>query len=82
MSDNWTVRQNLRYARNEVDYTGFYGDSFTVPGGWAGDPVNRRLFGRFWDSSITKVGLLTTDQGVEGRFVTARVEHRVLAGVD
>ncbi|MBB3177289.1 TonB-dependent siderophore receptor [Variovorax sp. Sphag1AA] len=81
-NDDWSVRQNLRFARNNVDYTGFYGDSFTEPGGWAGDPVNKRLFGRFWDSSITKVNLLTTDQNIEGRFNTGALEHQVLTGVD
>ncbi|MDM0031605.1 TonB-dependent siderophore receptor [Variovorax sp. J22P271] len=81
-NDQWAVRQNLRYTHNDVDYTGFYGDAFTVPGGWAGDPVNKRLFGRFWDSSITKVNMLTADQNVEGRFQTGGVQHQVLAGFD
>lgn len=81
-NDQWAVRQNLRYTHNDVDYTGFYGDAFTVPGGWAGDPVNKRLFGRFWDSSITKVNMLTADQNVEGRFATGALQHQVLTGFD
>ena len=81
-NDQWAVNQNLRYTHNNVDYTGFYGDSFTVPGGWAGDPVNKRLFGRFWDSSITKVNMLQADQYVQGRFQTGAVEHQVLTGLD
>ncbi|MDM0115730.1 TonB-dependent siderophore receptor [Variovorax sp. J22R133] len=81
-NENWAVRQNLRYTHNDVDYTGFYGDSFTVPGGWAGDPINQRLFGRFWDSSINKVNMWTADQNVEGKFRTGLVEHRLLTGVD
>jgi iron complex outermembrane receptor protein len=82
LGDDWTVRQNLRYARNEVDYTGFYGDSFTLPGGWAGDPGNRRLFGRFYSSDVSKVGLVTADQSVEGRIAAGGIEHRVLVGLD
>ena len=81
-NDDWAVRQNLRYTHNDNEYTGFYGDSFTLPGGWAGDPVNQRMFGRFWDSSINKVNMITADQNVEGRLVTGALEHRLLAGVD
>ncbi|MBU2288883.1 MAG: TonB-dependent siderophore receptor [Gammaproteobacteria bacterium] len=81
-NDRWSVRQNVRFTRNNVDYTGFYGDSFTLPGGWAGDPVNKRLFGRFADSSITKVDMSTADQHVEGRFETGAVRHQVLVGFD
>lgn len=81
-NDQWAVRQNLRYTRNDVDYTGFYGDAFTLAGGWAGDPENKRLYGRFWDASITKVNMLLADQNVEGRFQTGAVQHQVLTGFD
>ncbi|WP_073102685.1 TonB-dependent siderophore receptor [Pollutimonas bauzanensis] len=81
-NDNWTVRQNFRWAKNEVDYRSVYGDSFTLPGGWAGDPVNKRLLGRYADATITKVNMLTADQHLEGKFQTGAVKHQVLLGFD
>jgi iron complex outermembrane receptor protein len=79
---DWTVRQNLRYSRNTVDYRSLYGDSFNLPGGWAGDPVGQRLFGRFADATLTRVRMLDVDQHLEGRFATGAVNHQVLAGLD
>lgn len=78
----WTMRQNLRWTRNEVDYRSLYGDSFSLPGSWAGDPVNKRLFGRFAYADLNKVRLLTTDQHLEGRFAAAGISHQLLAGLD
>jgi iron complex outermembrane receptor protein len=80
--DNWTVRQNFRWAKNKVDYRSLYGDSFTLPGGWAGDPVNKRLFGRFADATVTNVTMLTADQHLEGKFDTGAVKHNLLVGFD
>ena len=54
-NDAWVLRQNMRFTRNDVDYFTHYGDSFTTAGGWAGDPVNKRLFGRFQDATVTHV---------------------------
>jgi len=80
--ERWTVRQNVRYTDTDVDYRTLYGDSFTLPGDWAGDPVDKRLFGRFADATITKTKLLTADQNVLGKFDTGPVRHEVLFGVD
>lgn len=82
IDERWTVRQNLRYARNEVAYWNLYGDAFTLPGGWAGDPVGQRLFGRFASAENTQVRMLNADQHVEGRLRTGPVEHTLLLGVD
>ncbi|MGB6104095.1 MAG: TonB-dependent siderophore receptor [Pusillimonas sp.] len=81
-NDSWTMRQNFRWAKNEVDYRTLYGDSFTVPGGWAGDPVNKRLFGRYADATLTKVNMLTADQHLAGKFQTGAVSHQMLLGFD
>ncbi|MDS1140230.1 TonB-dependent siderophore receptor [Pusillimonas sp. SM2304] len=81
-NDNWAVRQNFRWAKNEVDYRSLYGDSFTLPGGWAGDPVNKRLFGRYADATLTKVNMLTADQHLAGKFDTGAVSHQMLLGFD
>ena len=81
-NDNWSVRQNLRYTNTDVDYRTLYGDSFSLPGDWAGDPVNKRLFGRFADATITKTRLLQADQNVMGSFEAAGVKHKLLLGLD
>ncbi|TEA77955.1 TonB-dependent siderophore receptor [Allopusillimonas ginsengisoli] len=81
-NDDWTVRQNVRFSRNKVDYRSLYGDSFTLPGGWAGDPVNKRLFGRFADASVTTVNMVSADQHIDGKFNTGEVSHHVLLGLD
>lgn len=78
----WTLRQNLRYARNTVDYRSLYGDSFSLPGGWAGDPVGQRLFGRFAYASLTNVRMLSVDQHLQGELQTGAVKHTLLAGID
>lgn len=78
----WTIRQNLRYSRNTVDYRTLYADSFSLPGDWVADPVNKRLIGRFGGENLTRAHLLDIDQHVEGRFATGAVSHQVLAGVD
>jgi len=81
-NENWSVRQNLRYTNTDVDYRTLYGDSFTLPGDWAGDPVDKRLFGRFADATITKTRLLQADQNVTGTFESAGVKHKLLVGLD
>jgi iron complex outermembrane recepter protein len=82
VSESLKLRQNLRYTRTDVDYRTLYGDAFTLPGGWAGDPVNQRLFGRFADATLNKTRLFTADQNVLATFDTGPVKHEVLAGLD
>lgn len=77
-----TVRQNLRYSRNEVDYRTLYGDSFILPGSWAGDPVNKRLLGRFAQSELTDSRILSADQHLQADFATGDWQHKLLAGFD
>lgn len=81
-SETLKLRQNLRYTRTDVDYRSLYGDSFTLPGGWAGDPVNQRLFGRFAYANLNKTKLLTVDQNVLAQLETGLVKHELLAGLD
>ncbi|MES2529973.1 MAG: TonB-dependent siderophore receptor, partial [Pseudomonadota bacterium] len=81
-NDQWTVRQNVRYAANKNDYLTHYADSFTVPGGWAADPINQRLIGRYGSYDVTKVRVATADQHLQGKLQTGDVQHTLLAGVD
>lgn len=81
-NDQWTLRQNLRVARNDVSYLSAYGDSFSLPGGWSADPVNQRLLGRYYYNEQRRVDAINADQHVEGRFATGAVRHQMLAGLD
>ncbi|WP_295857520.1 TonB-dependent siderophore receptor [uncultured Xylophilus sp.] len=82
LNDDWTVRQNLRTSRNEVAYLSAYGDSFSLPGGYAADPVGQRLLGRYYFNDQRTVHTLTADQHLQGSFATGAVRHQVLAGLD
>jgi iron complex outermembrane receptor protein len=93
LDERWTVRQNLRYSKNELDYGGFYGDAFGFdgtpfglpvfpPGDWTGDPVNKRLLGRFAYVEQRSVRMLGADQHLEGRIDSGDVKHHLLLGLD
>jgi iron complex outermembrane receptor protein len=81
-NDNWTVRQNARWSYNHVDYRNLYGDSFTEPGGWAGDPAGKRMFGRYAYGADVTVRMAEADQHLQGNFMTGAVKHNVLAGFE
>ncbi|MCR5866083.1 TonB-dependent siderophore receptor [Aquincola sp. J276] len=82
LDSGWTLRQGLRYTHTEVDYRSLYGDSFSLPGGWAADPVGQRLLGRYASASFTKTRLLTIDQNLQGRVTTGAAQHDLLVGLD
>lgn len=82
LDSGWTLRQGLRDTHTEVDYRSLYGDSFTLPGGWAADPVGQRLLGRYASASFTKTRLLTIDQNLQGRVTTGAAQHDLLVGLD
>ena len=81
-NDQWTLRQNFRYAENKVDYLTHYANSFSLPGGWYDDPVNQRIIGRYGDHTQTKVHIATIDQHLEGHLQTGAVQHTLLTGLD
>jgi iron complex outermembrane receptor protein len=80
LNENWTLRQNLRYTRNKVDYQSVYADFYT-PNAPFVDPANRELARFAWASKPT-VHMWTTDQHVEGLFKTGTLDHQILVGVD
>ena len=82
VNDQVAVRQNVRFSRNNVNYSTLYGDSFTTPGGWAADPVNKRVIGRFGGVSLTEASMVATDQHVQLDFGTGQVKHKLLVGLD
>jgi iron complex outermembrane receptor protein len=86
-NDQWTLRQNLRTARNENDsdyfYANFFGNNADVPpGGWSVDPVNQRLIQRIYGRSITRTRMTGVDTHAEGRLQTGTVQHTLLTGLD
>lgn len=81
-NDNWSISQGFRHARNSNDYFSTYADSFSLPGGWALDPINQRLIGRYGSDSVTKVNIDTLDQHLQGNFKTGFVQHDLLLGFD
>lgn len=81
-NDQWLVRQNTRFTRNDVDYFSLYGDSFALPGGWAADPVGQRVLGRFVQAEHSRSKMDAADQHVQVDFGTGAVTHKLLAGLD
>lgn len=87
-NDQWTLRQNLRTARNENDsdyfYANFFGndDAGVPPGGWSVDPVNQRLIERIYSRTITRTRMTGVDTHAEGRLQTGAVQHTLLTGLD
>ncbi|HWT71789.1 MAG TPA: TonB-dependent siderophore receptor [Oxalicibacterium sp.] len=83
-NDNWTFRQNFRYAVNKVDYFTHYARGWLRTGGsgFPLDPVNQRIIERDADYSITKVHIATLDQHLQGKLQTGGVQHDLIAGLD
>lgn len=81
-NDQWTLRQNTRWSYNHVDYRSLYGDSFSAPGTWAADPINKRLIGRYAWGSDTTVRMAQADQHLQGKFNTGPVQHDMLVGLE
>jgi iron complex outermembrane recepter protein len=76
VSDAWSVRQNLRYGRMDLDYKEVGASGIDV-----GDPTQQTV-ARFSFTSREKVSSLAIDNQVESRFDTGPMRHTVLAGVD
>jgi iron complex outermembrane receptor protein len=90
LNESWTLRQNLRYTRNEVDYRTLYADPFTNPTSpyVVVDPLNpdsaanHRVVGRFASINQPTVHMWTADQHAQGLFKTGALDHQILIGVD
>ena len=81
-NDNWTVRQNFRYAQNENANLYHYGAAFSGFDSWSTDPVAKRVLGRYFDSGLTLNRTQTLDNHVEGHFQTGAFKHTLLIGAD
>lgn len=81
LNDHWTVRQNLRFAHNDVDYLTSYADSFSNPQAPYIDPAQRML-NRIGYFEHRDNHMLTADQHAVGLFDTGPLRHKLLVGLD
>jgi iron complex outermembrane receptor protein len=82
-NQNWTVRQNFRYAQNENDNRYHYGGAFSGAESWdATDPIFKRVLSRYYDSQLTLNRTQTLDNHLEGHFETGALKHTLLVGAD
>jgi len=81
-NERWTIRQNLRVARNEVDYVSSYADSFTNPAAPYINPPFQSELNRFGFAENRKNRMTTADQYLEGKFDTGPLKHHLLVGAD
>lgn len=72
--NNWTVRQNLRYASVSLKEDALYAN------GWSStDPTK---LARYRFAHDTDVGIFTVDNQLEGEFATGTLDHNLLVGLD
>lgn len=73
--NDWTVRQNLRYAMVSLDEDGLYGNA------WSGS-LDGSILPRYRYGHATDVGTFTVDNQLEGIVNTGIFEHTLLFGLD
>ena len=81
-NDTWSLRQNLRLARNENRGAYHWADFYSTVGGFGADPVNQRVIGRFFDDSRTRTRMAAVDTHLQGNLTTGAVRHQLLLGMD
>ncbi|WP_413507458.1 ferrichrome porin FhuA [Serratia proteamaculans] len=72
--DVWTVRQNLRYSKMDVDYRSIYGQGIS--------PTNPAELTRGVMNSKEHMSSFAVDTQAQARFATGLVDHTLLMGVD
>jgi iron complex outermembrane receptor protein len=86
LDDTWTLRQNLRGARTDVDYRSAY-TSFTAAAATGRPPrpvfnADGRTINRDLVQQRNTGRMLVLDNQAEARFATGAVAHTVLVGLD
>nr|WP_308311243.1 TonB-dependent siderophore receptor [Shinella sp. CPCC 101442] len=72
--NNWTVRQNVRYANVSLHEDALYANGPSL--------VDPTKIARYRFAHDTDVGLLTVDNQLEGEFATGALQHSLLVGLD
>lgn len=78
-NDQWTLRQNFRYAANRNSYYSYYAN------GWSGVgflDAAQRVVGRSGFGSESRTRTATVDQHLQGTLQTGTARHTLLAGLD
>jgi iron complex outermembrane receptor protein len=83
LSDDWTLRQNLRHDRIEGKMRSLYANWWEgfVDATGAADP-NGTYLNRLWYSTNDTARITNGDLLVEGKLKLGNMQHTVLAGVD
>lgn len=72
--DVWTVRQNLRYSKMDLDYRSIYGQGIS--------PTNPAELTRGVMNSKEHLSSFAVDTQAQAKFATGQVNHTLLMGVD
>jgi iron complex outermembrane receptor protein len=72
--DVWTVRQNLRYSKMDLDYRSIYGQGIS--------PTNPSELTRGVMNSKEHLSSFAVDTQAQAKFATGQVNHTLLMGVD
>ncbi|CAI0947888.1 Ferric hydroxamate uptake [Serratia quinivorans] len=72
--DVWTVRQNLRYSKMDLDYRSIYGQGIS--------PTNPAELTRGVMNSKEHLSSFAVDTQAQAKFATGLVNHTLLMGVD
>ncbi len=74
LNDDWTLRQNLRYAHLDLDYRQVWPGAFVTG---STSVISRMVY-----TSREDVGSFTVDNQAQTRFNTGRSQHTLLLGLD
>lgn len=82
LGEDWTVRQNARYGRLDVDYQQVTGGGFVAVNADTTDPANYRTINRSVFASREKARAAVADTQLEGRLRLGDWQHTLLLGLD
>ena len=80
--DTFTVRQNVRYLHNELNYVEVQPNGFTTPLGATSPLVDGRTIKRNYFSTNENLDTFAADNQLQAKFNMGPLQHTVLAGFD
>jgi iron complex outermembrane receptor protein len=80
--DVFTVRQNVRYLHDELNYVEVQPAGFTTPPGAASPLVDGRTINRNYFSTNENLNTFAADNQLQAKFNMGPLQHTVLAGFD
>jgi iron complex outermembrane receptor protein len=82
LDERWTLRQNLRYGKLDVDYRQLTGGRYIPVNDDPTDPANYRTIRRSVFTSDEQVKALVLDNQLQGRLQWGEWQHTLLVGLD